>query len=178
MIAALRTLYYKLKYQYILRRATFGKGTVIKCKLQIKGPGRISIGANCIFDSDLWGDDYVTLFTHRKRAQISIGNRVILRATRFGSHLNITVEDGSIIENASIYDSDFHNIDAEKRDENFNEGDRSVIIGRGSYIGCECLCSKGTVLGGKVIMLPASVTGTKNIKSESIISGNPARLSL
>ena len=175
MIDRIRTIIYKIKYQFILKKAVFGKGTLIKCKLVITGPGKVIIGNDCIFSADPWGDDYVTLFTHRKRAQISIGNRVILRATRFGSHLNITIKDDVVIENASIYDSDFHNIDATKRDENFNEGDRSVIIGRRSYIGCECLCSKGTVLGAKVIMLPGSVTGTKNIKSESIISGNPAR---
>lgn len=177
MINRLKTLYYIIKYQYLFRNATFGKGTVIRCKLSIQGPGKIAIGSNCLFDSDPWGGDYVTLFTHQPQSQITIGDRVILRATRFGSHLSIIIKDDAVLENASIYDSDFHNIDATKRDENFNAGDREVVIGEGSYIGCECLCSKGTVLGRNVILLPTSVIGTKIISADKMASGNPARVS-
>ncbi len=175
MIDQLRTLYYKITYQYILRKATFGSNTLIKCKLVVLGPGKIHIGSNCLFESDPWGDDYVTLFTHLPHARILIGNRVVLRATRFGSHLEITVEDNVVLENASIFDSDFHNVDASKRDENFNEGDRKVIIGKDSYVGCECLVSKGTILTQKVILLPGSVIGTKKIPAGRLLSGNPAR---
>lgn len=175
MIDRLRTLYYKILYQYILRKAIFGRNTVIKCKLIILGSGKIHIGSNCLFESDPWGDDYVTLFTHRPDARIVIGNRVILRATRFGSHLEIFVGDDTVLENASIFDSDFHNIDATKRDENFNKGDRKVSIGQGSYVGCECLVSKGTILEQNVIMMPGSVIGTKKIQANGLLLGNPGR---
>ena len=175
MIYWLRTFYYKMKYQFLYRNAVFGKGTVIKCKLSIQGPGKIIVGSNSLFDSDPWGEEYITLFTHRPNARITIGNRVVLRATRFGSHLSIIIKDNVVLENASIYDSDFHNIDATKRDEDFNPRDRKVVIGEGSYVGCECLASKGTVLENNVIMLPGSVIGTKIIPGGSTISGNPAR---
>ena len=176
MINSLRTLYYKIKYQYLFPKATFGKRTVIKCRLHIKGSGKVSIGSDCILDSDPWGDDYVTLFTHQPHAKITIGNKVVIRASRFGSHLSIIIKDNATLENASIYDSDFHNIDATKRDENYNEGDRKVVIGEGSYIGCECLCSKGTVLGNNVTLLPGSAIGTKKIADAKTASGNPARI--
>ncbi len=176
MTYRLRTFYYKVKYQYLLKKSTFGKGTVIRCKLFIKGPGKVVIGSDCLLDSDPWGGDYITLFTHRPHARITIGNRVVLRATRFGSHLAITVENDAVLENASIYDSDFHNIDATKRDEDFHKGDREVIIGEGSYIGCECLCSKGTVLGNNATLLPACVIGTKVIPDGKRVCGNPARV--
>lgn len=176
MINKLRTLYYIIKYQYLFRNATFGKGTVIRCKLSIQGPGKVAIGSNCLFDSDLWEGDYITLFTHQPQARITIGNRVVLRASRFGSHLSIIIKDDAVLENASIYDSDFHNIDATKRDDNFNAGDRKVVIGEGSYVGCECLCSKGTVLGRGVTLLPVSVIGTKIIPDGKVLSGNPARI--
>jgi len=170
-----RTIYYKIKYQYILRRARFGEGTRIYCKLIIKGPGKVHVGSTCRFDSDPWGDDMVTLFTHHKNARIHIGNRVTLRATRFGSFLRITIRDDVIIENASIYDSDFHNIDATKRNKDFNKGDKAIIIDKGTYVGCECLLSKGTTLSSKSIMLPTSVLGTKTVSSNTIILGNPGR---
>jgi len=172
----LRTIYYRIKYQHLLKKATIGKATRIRCRLQIRGPGKITIGAGCIFEPDPWGDDYITLYTHQPEAQITIGNRVVLRATRFGCHKSITVGDESVLENVSIYDSDFHNIDATKRDQNFNEGDRNVVIGAETYLGCECLCSKGTVVGQQTILLPASVIGTKTIPGGKITCGNPARV--
>jgi len=172
----IRTLWYIAKYQYMLRKAKFGSNTTVRCKLSIVGPGKVTVGSNCCFEKDPWGKEYVTIYTHRPDANIVIGHNVVLRATRFGSHLSITVEDDAILESASIYDSDFHNVDATKRDEGFNEDDRPVVVGKGSYIGCECLCSKGTNLEQNVIMLPGTVIGTKRIPENSLVSGNPAKI--
>lgn len=176
MLTPLRTLWYRIKYQYLSGRAVFGKGTLIKCRLDIRGPGRVFIGADCILDTDPWGSDHVTLYTHSPNARIVIGNRVILRATRFGAHLLVTVKDGAVLESASIYDSDFHNKDASQRNQNFHCNDRQVTIGEESYIGCECLCSKGTKLGRNVTALPGSVIGTKTVPEGHLIGGNPARV--
>lgn len=175
MIDKIRTWYYIVKYQYILRKVRFGINNVIKCKISVRGPGKVIIGDNCCFETDPWGNGYVTLYTHLKKARIIIGNNVTLRATRFGSHLEIKILDNALIETASVFDSDFHNVDYENRDEDFNQNDRKVIIGQGSYVGCECLCSKGTELGSNVVMLPVSVTGTKVFSDNSKIGGFPAR---
>ncbi len=171
----IRTIYYVAKYQHVLRKATFGPKTTISCKLDITGSGKVRIGSNCTFERNPWGEGYVTIYTHRPDAKIVIGNNVIMRATKFGSHLSIIIEDSAVLENASIYDSDFHNIDATIRDEDFNKRDRRVVIGHGSYVGCECLCSKGTVLKEKVIMLSAGVAGTRTLPDNSFVGGNPVR---
>jgi acetyltransferase-like isoleucine patch superfamily enzyme len=176
LIQKIRTFWYITKYQYILRKATFGPNTMIKCKLLIVGPGKVTIGSGCKFESNPWSEEYVTLYTHLPKARIVIGNNVTMRATRFGSYLSITVGDNAVLEYSSIFDSDFHNLDATKRDEDFNEGDRPVVIGEGSYVGCECLCSKGTILGKHVILLPGTVIGTKKIPDTSLVCGNPARV--
>lgn len=176
----IRLLWYVTKYEYILRNATFARDIKIKCKLEIKGPGKVIIGSGCSFEPDVWGDDHVTLYTHRKKARIVIGDNVTLRATRFGSHLSIKIESNAILEYSSIFDTDYHNLDATNRDEikegGFNEGDRPVVIGEGSYVGCESLCSKGTVLGKNVLLLPGTVIGTKKIADNSVLSGNPGRI--
>jgi len=172
----IRTFWYITKYQYILRKATFGPNTMIKCKLAVVGHGKVTIGSGCTFGSNPWVEEYVTIYTHRPHAKILIGNNVFLRATRFGSHLSTMVEDNAVLEYSSIFDSDFHNLDATKRDEDFNEGDRPVVIGEGSYVGCECLCSKGTILGKHVTLLPGTVIGTKKIPDNRVLSGNPARI--
>lgn len=176
LVTTIRTLWYILKYQYLLKRATFGPDVSIACKLEIVGPGKVTIGSKCRFEPDPWEEGYVTLYTHRPHARIIIGRNVLLRATRFGSHLNITVNDDAVLEYSSIFDSDFHNLDATKRDEDFNEGDRPVNIGSGCYIGCGCLCSKGTVLGDHVTLLPGTVIGTKKIPENQWVCGNPAKI--
>ena len=176
LIHKIRTLWYILKYQYILKKATFGSDITITCKLAIVGPGKVAVGSSCKFDSNPWLEEYVTIYTHRPHAKVVIGNHVTLRATRFGSHLSITVGDNAVLEYSSIFDSDFHNLDATKRDEDFNEGDRPVFIGEGSYVGCECLCSKGTTLGKNVTLLPGTMIGTKKIPDNRFVCGNPARI--
>ncbi len=141
----------------------------------ILGPGKVIIGNYCRIEKDPWCNDYVTLYTHRKEAKITIGNSVILRATRFGSHLSIAIGDHSLLEDASVYDSDFHNISANSRDEDYNIKDRAVSIGSGCYIGCECLCSKGTILGKHVTLLHATGIGTKSIPEGKCMGGFPPR---
>lgn len=175
LINKLRTFWYVFKYQYMFRKGLFGHDTLIRCKLKISGQGKVVIGNNCRFEADPWGDDYVTIYTHRKHARINIGNNVNMRATRLGSHLSITIGNNVVIENASVYDSDFHNIDSTKRDDGFNEGDRMVVIGNESYVGCESLCSKGTILENRTIMLPMSFAGAKKFPPKALISGMPAR---
>ncbi len=175
LINKILTQWYILKYQYLLRKAKFGKGIRIECKLVISGAGKVHVGDNCVFGPNPWGEEYVTIYTHRKKARVLIGDNVVLRATRFGSHLSIIVNDCAVIENASIYDSDFHNIDATKRDDGFNKGDRQVVIGPGAYVGCEVLCSKGTVLGENVVLLPGSVIGTRTVPENVMVGGNPAK---
>jgi acetyltransferase-like isoleucine patch superfamily enzyme len=176
LIARIRTLWYIATYQYLLRKASFGKNPIISCKLKIIGPGKVVIGDHCRFEKDPWGDDYVTIFTHQKSARIIIGDYVVIRATRFGSHLEIRVEDHAVIESASVYDSDFHNIDATKRDSDYNKGDRQVIVKKNAYIGVESLCSKGTVIGEHAVLLPASVIGTKIVPDNTTACGLPARI--
>lgn len=154
----------------------FGKALRISCRLDIKGPGRVVIGDFCRLTADPWGNDYVTLYTHRKNARIFIGSHTTIRAARFGSHLCIRVGERALIECASIYDSDFHNVDATRRDEDFNENDRQVVIGNDAYVGIECLCSKGTRIGDGAILLPSSVIGTKTLPDMSVSLGLPARI--
>jgi len=176
MRTGLRTLWYKLKHQYVLRNVSFGAHTVVGCRLSIKGPGRISIGSGCTFTSDPWGDDLVSIYTHTAGARVVIGDQVLLRATRFGCRIAITIGSHAILDCASVFDSDFHSADVRRWEAASQERDRAVTIGEGSYVGCECLCSKGTVLGERVTLLPGTVIGTKTIPPDSVVSGNPARV--
>lgn len=172
----LRTWYFIVKYQWIMKKVVFGQGVRIGCKLMIRGPGKVFIGDNCRIEPTPWGEEYVTIYTHQRYTRIEIGNGVLLRATRFGSHMKITVLNGAVLENASVFDSDFHNIDATRRNEGFNEWDREVTIGSRAYVGCESLCSKGTHLGRNTVVLPVSMLGTRKAPDNAVLGGYPAKV--
>jgi len=174
-ISRFRGTYYRIKYQYIKKKAVFGNPFHVSCCLKIKGPGKIIIGSNCYISSDAFGHNYVTLYTHDKKALIKISDNVILRGTRFGCYTEINIETGCVIESASIFDSDFHNIDANKRDEAYQQFNRPVSVGQKSYVGLESLIGKGTYIEHDTIVLPGSVLSGKRIKCQSIIAGIPAR---
>jgi carbonic anhydrase/acetyltransferase-like protein (isoleucine patch superfamily) len=170
------TSWYKLKHQYVLHNVSFGRGTTVECRLSIQGPGRVSIGADCRLGSDPWGGDFVSIHTHQPEAVVSIGDGVVLRATRFGCHRSIRIDEGAVVECASIFDSDFHTVDAAGRDDDSQAKNREVVIGAGSYVGCECICSKGTRIGRGAVLLPVSVIGTKSIPENAVAGGNPTML--
>jgi len=178
LYASLKGFFYKAKYEYILGKAVIKLPFYAKCKFDIKGPGKIIIGKNCIIDKTVFHQDYVTLYTHNSNALINIGNNVILRGTRLGCHKNIVIKDFSVIECASIFDSDFHNIDANKRDFDFQENNKSVTIHEKSYIGMEALIGKGTEIGENSIVFPATVVSNKKIPSNSSVMGLPAKIQL
>jgi acetyltransferase-like isoleucine patch superfamily enzyme len=170
------TCWYKLKHQFVFHNVSFGRGTVVECRLSIQGPGRVFIGSGCRLGPDPWGDDFVSIHTHRPEAEVLIGDGVVLRATRFGCHRKIRVDDGAIVECASVFDSDFHAVDSAGRDDDSGATSREVVIGAGAYVGCECICSKGTRIGRGAVILPASVIGTKGIPENAVAGGNPTTL--
>ena len=167
--------YYKLKYQFLLRRARFGRGIRVRCRLQIRGPGHVRIGDGCRILAAPFSGTHVTLFTHRPEAHIEIGERVVLRGVRMGCHQHIRVGADATLDECSLFDSDFHNIDASRRDEDFQRLNRPVVIGSGSSIGVRVLIGKGTVIGSGSIVLPATCTTGKQFKNQSLIGGFPGK---
>lgn len=168
--------YYKFKYQFLLRKALIGSNFYVYCKFEIKGPGKIFIGDYCRIMQTAFKQDYVTLYTHNPEAKIILSNNVILRGTRMGCFNNIEIRSSSVIESASISDSDFHNIDARKRDLEFKKYNKPVVIEENSYIGCECIIGKGMNIGFESVVLAGTVISQKNIKPRSVVCGIPGRI--
>lgn len=167
--------YYRIKYQYILKKAVFGSDVSIHCKLVIKGPGKVIFGKGCGIYKSVFYDDFVTLYTYSSKARIFIGDNVILRGTRMGCYDRISIGDHSIIESCSLFDSDFHNIDATIRNENFNQYDQPVVIDKNCYLGIECMVGKGSGIGSDCIVLAKTFVQGKKIRPSGIIYGLPPK---
>ncbi len=168
--------FYKLKYQFLLKKAEIGSLFLVYCKLEVQGPGRVLIGNNCMIMPTVFGQDCVTLYTHSPEAKIIIGDNVILRGARLGCYTTIKIGNGSVVEGASLFDSDFHNIDATKRSVEYQGFNKPVVIGEGSYIGPESLIGRGTRLGSKSVVLAGTLMAGKSFAPDSVICGYPGKV--
>ena len=78
--------------------------------------------------------------------------------------------------NVSIWDTDFHPIDAIARRANRREAiaSRPVFIGGDVFIGANALILKGVTIGDRAVIAAGSVV-TKEVPPDEIWGGNPAR---
>lgn len=171
----IRTALYRIWYQWLLRCAHFGSRAVISCRLEIKGPGRVLIGNDVRIESGPWSEEFVTIFTHHPSARVVIGHRARLRGTRIGCRESISVGDGAIVDEASLFDTDFHSPIRDDRDAREAIKTKAIEIGSDVRIGSECLCGKGSQIGDRARVLPGTVLSTRNVLPGTTLIGNPPR---
>jgi acetyltransferase-like isoleucine patch superfamily enzyme len=174
--ARCRGAWYRLKYQYVLRKAVMEGGLRAYCKLEIKGPGRIHFGRDVRILPTAFGGDHVSLYLNHPESRIRIGNGAILRGTRVGCESVIEIGERAVIESASLFDTDFHNIDASKRDETDEKSSKPLLIGEGAYVGWESCLGKGVSLGSGAVVLPNTVLTWKATAPNVVLLGVPGRV--
>lgn len=76
--------------------------------------------------------------------------------------------------NVKIFDSDFHNLQTDKRTNGIPES-RPVEIGSNVFIGASVIILKGVSIGENTVIAAGSVV-TKSFGDNVIIGGNPAKL--
>ena len=108
-------------------------------------------------------------------AVLEIGSSTYICA---GAHIRVAkkVSIGSncaISWNVTIMDSDFHEYKLE--DDTIPENTKEVIIGNNVWIGNNVLILKGVSIGDNAIVAAGSVV-TKDVPSECVVGGNPAKI--
>ena len=175
-LARLRGIWYRIKYQYLLRNAVM-KGTLYAhARLEIKGPGKVVFEEDVRIMSTAFGQEHVSIYLNRRESRTYIGKNVILRGTRVGCETVVDIREGSVIEAASLFDTDFHNIDASKRDEKDEALAKPLTIGEGSYVGWESCIGKGASLGPRTVVLPNTVLTWKATGPDAVLLGVPGRV--
>lgn len=127
--------------------------------------------------SNLLGLFQRTIIVARKNARISIGHHVgISGVTIYGSDITIG-NYVAIGANTKIMDYDFHSLDYMERrtDDQTNVVTKPVVIEDDVFIGCNCIITKGSVIGARSVVGAGSVVAGK-FPSDVIIAGNPARI--
>jgi len=158
-------------------RIKIGPGLVLEGRLQIRGPGTVTIG-RAVLVAGLPGErrSLVTIHTHAPEASVSIGDGTRLLGARIGSKFEIRIGSGVLIEDASLADTDFHSVSPQRGvPENESLVSCRVVIGDRVAIGARSIITKGVELGSEVTVLPGSVV-VRSAPPGSVVAGNPARL--
>ncbi|MFZ3137583.1 MAG: acyltransferase [Thermodesulfovibrionales bacterium] len=165
----LKSFWYRIKYEKILKMATFGKRFRVRGKLIIKGPGKVIIG------DDVVCDDRVTPYTHSREAIIRIGNKVFLNGTRFGSAKSITVGSECILADCRIMDTDFHSLSKDRHSDDAPVKIIPVYIGDNVWIGGQAAILKGVTIGENSVVGFGAVV-VSSIAENVVVAGNPAKI--
>tara|TARA_B100001093_G_scaffold144113_1_gene136733 strand:+ start:303 stop:950 length:648 start_codon:yes stop_codon:yes gene_type:complete len=150
--------------------------------IRIHENAKIIIGDDCKIVSNAHRAG-ITIFSKFKatalfNSRIVIGNNVSFNGTAISCRTTeIIISDGTIIApNVIIVDSDFHSTSASKNRENNHDylSDSPVFIGSNVWIGMNSIILKGVTIGKNTIVAAGSVV-TKDLESNIIAAGNPAR---
>jgi acetyltransferase-like isoleucine patch superfamily enzyme len=132
---------------FISRPESNMSGLNRRCSIAVGKGARLNIGDNCGFSA-------VAIYCAR---EIQIG-------------ANLTCGG-----NVSIWDSDFHPIDATARRNKIPEAIKTspIVIGEDVFIGAHALILKGVTIGDRAVIGAGSVV-TKGVPTDEIWAGNPA----
>lgn len=172
----LRVSHYK-----ILSPNTFsGEPPVISQPVLFKGRGEIRFDGKCIFglvDSPGYFSSYSYIEAREK------GSRVILGGgSHFNNNFHLIAGTGEIClganlrvgVNCTILNSDFHNLDPERRDvAPFPHKD--ILIGNNVFIGNNVTILKGVTIGDNATIGTGSVV-TSDIPPNTVAAGVPAKI--
>lgn len=168
-------------FTLILQNVKYQNFPKIDGFIVIKNRGRINLRRNVVISSSSLsnpvGNRGKTIFMCSPNGKIDIGNNVSISNTLIFSQECVTIEDNVMIGGGvQIWDTDFHPLDLHDRIiHNISEIKKEpVLLKNGCFIGANSIILKGVTIGEKSIIGAGSVV-SKNIPSNEIWAGNPAR---
>ena len=171
----IRTYYYRILYQWILRRGVFGPGIKIGAPLTIVGPGRVLWGRDCQTTPGPHRKKGVSIVTHTPEARVVIGEGTILRGTSIGCADEITIGPRCLLDDAHIIDADLHPKDPKARLEDISIGvSEPITIGFGTYVGPQAVIMKGATIGDHGTILAGTTLGKRTVGPRGTVRGCPA----
>lgn len=181
----------KTKYQKIKNKLEI-VGKLRKNKIKISGNNNILyIGKNSLLrDSNIFikgnnniiyiGDDCVvnntSIILDNEGSEIRIGNKTSIAKVQIVSLEPYKIEIGEdcmLSYDIEIRNTDSHKIYDKNTNKRINEGS-SINIGNHVWLGMRAIILKGVTIGDNSIVAAGSIV-TKDVKANTIVSGNPAR---
>lgn len=169
---------------YLMKRKIKISGSIyqIRGKIYLYGSGTLFIGCgsriNSTYSLNPVGRHRSTVISLAKGSQLKIGENTGISNAVIFSRIGVTIGDNCKIGGGvEIYDTDFHNINANlRRDEVPGElygVEKPISIGNDVFIGCNSTILKGSIIPDGVIIGAQSVVSGQDIKPYEIWAGNP-----
>ncbi len=161
-----RGLWYRFRYT-VLGRHEIGKRLLVDSRLVIRGPGKVVLGdyVHC--------GNRVDLFTDHPDSLIEVGEHTFLNGTRMSCADHIQIGAHCILADCRLLDTDYHNLDPDRREE--VPPPRPVIVKDRVWLTMGVFVLKGVTIEEGVTVSPGSVVQT-DLEPRSLYGGNPAKL--
>lgn len=145
------------------------------------GKGRVEIGDGTVLGytkSPMYGKGEITLQPRDPEAVIRIGRGCVIN-NNFSAvaRTSISIGDKVLIGHCvNIYDSDFHDVDPQKRAHGGSKGGtEKVSIGDNVWIGSNITILKGVRIGNSSVIASGSMV-TKDVPERVLVGGVPAKV--
>ena len=189
IVAHASTFFWTLRTKMLLRilGCPYGRsfrvdGHVI---IRVARRGAIRFGENVIINSrtgsNLVGRTTPTILHCMGDGHITFGDNSGCSFAVLSSKSSIRIGDNTKIGgNARIYDHDYHSLDYLSRRSPANDivacKTAPVVIGDDILIGANAIILKGVAIGERSIVGAGAVVSMKDIPTDSLVVGNPARV--
>ena len=175
-LAVLRVVSTVVLAGYRLRlgeRARFGRRVVANHRLDIRGPGEVTVAD----DANLYAFVGRTrLYTRAPSARIVIGRNVRLNGTTIQAATAVEIGEDCILGDANVMDTDMHPLSPDRRHNPVAEvRSAPVILEPNVWVGGQAAILPGVRIGrNSVVGFRAVVTG--DVPPNVVVAGNPARV--
>lgn len=166
----------------------YGKPIIIRrsklmCKLMHMPNGELKIGHGLILcnkaQKNQIGVNQPCIFNvSTKGGKLVIGDNVGISGSTICATKSVIIGDNTMIGSGClITDTDSHssNYLERRKGQLHDDNARPVIIGRDVFIGTRSIILKGVTIGDRAVVGAGSVV-TKDIPSDSVVAGNPAKI--
>lgn len=170
-LALLKGYWYRAVLRMLGRRFRAGSRFRVFGRLSVRGSGEVIFGDNVA----IWGR--VNAWTYAPDARLVAGDDVMMSGTRFACARRITIGRGSILADASIYDTDFHSTRADRRSLDAPIRIARVEIGENVWVAAGAILLPGTTIGQNSVVGAAAVC-MRSFPADKVIIGNPAKVAM
>lgn len=159
--------------------ARVGKGLIVRGRLRLRILGTLEIGDSVRLQSgysNYVGGHQPLGICVMPGARVVLGHRCGISNSTIVCQSEVRILEGTFIGGGSrIYDTDFHQLDAESRLANVGEvASQPVCIGPRAFIGGHCIILKGVTIGEGAVIGAGSVV-TRDVPPYEVWAGVPAK---
>ncbi|MDP9432453.1 MAG: acyltransferase [Actinomycetota bacterium] len=163
-------VYFRLRRRYIMlrhRNVRLAEGVRVAGQFRVSRRVHVYIGENTRLTKGVSIDGHGT---------VTVGRDTLLNGCSIGCWTSVTIGDNCLVGTASIFDTDFHNLEPELR--HAAPGPRvtsPVVIEDNVWLGGQAAVMKGVTIGADSVIGRATMV-RRSVPPRSVVIGNPQQI--